>query len=287
MGWWIFVSTVHSWNTETASDEGFSFSAHFPFFSKLRTPGPFFFFSFLFFFLHLLIFIPSFSLYTIHLIPYSPATSLLRFSSMTHPCDCPAPSVNVSDSTDLPPPYSPTPQPHANVASSSLDRHQEGGPSMPTPYIYQPQNDIRFTMPQPFLTSPLQPPQQQQYIPPQAMYHPHSSTPLYHPNTAPGLQYGSIIKPAGFHTIHIPTQPLYQPAAVHNDDDDDEVCQRRFPFGALFFVFGWMMPPLWVIGACCCASSRHPSERFWAGLNLTMALLLLFSSLFYSSLATL
>jgi hypothetical protein len=47
-----------------------------------------------------------------------------------------------------------------------------------------------------------------------------------------------------------------------------------------------MMPPLWVIGACCCASSRHPSERFWAGLNLTMALLLLFSSLFYSSLAT-
>ncbi|CAO3598382.1 unnamed protein product [Absidia cylindrospora] len=103
-------------------------------------------------------------------------------------------------------------------------------------------------------------PMPQPYIQEQAIHHPHSSTPFYHhPHQQGYQQYGTINHnhnnphlpppPAGFHTIHLPTQN--QPDFFHHHhhphhrpSEDDLSTGRCFPIGALVFIFGWMCPPL-------------------------------------------
>ncbi|CAO3595178.1 unnamed protein product [Absidia cylindrospora] len=93
--------------------------------------------------------------------------------------------------------------------------------------------------------------------------------------------------PTGFHCIYIPGhQPSPSPQHYRFAPPIDSV-RQSFPVGALVFIFGWAFPPLWILGACCCAASRNPYEAWWARLNLTMALLLLVSSIIYSMLAIL
>ncbi|KAI8979577.1 hypothetical protein BDF20DRAFT_819905 [Mycotypha africana] len=60
---------------------------------------------------------------------------------------------------------------------------------------------------------------------------------------------------------------------------------RRFPLAALLFLFGWFCPPLWIIGACCCAGSNNSYEAFWGKVNFTMAMILIISSIVYSAFA--
>ncbi|KAI7903609.1 uncharacterized protein BX663DRAFT_507077 [Cokeromyces recurvatus] len=57
---------------------------------------------------------------------------------------------------------------------------------------------------------------------------------------------------------------------------------RRFPLAAIFFLFGWFCPPLWFIGACCCAGSGNEYESFWGKVNFIMAMTLIISSVIYS-----
>ncbi|KAI8375191.1 hypothetical protein BD560DRAFT_392988 [Blakeslea trispora] len=57
---------------------------------------------------------------------------------------------------------------------------------------------------------------------------------------------------------------------------------RKFPLAAIFFLFGWFCPPLWVIGACCCAGSRNPYESFWGKANFMMAMVMILTSVIYS-----
>ncbi|KAI7877235.1 hypothetical protein K492DRAFT_197833 [Lichtheimia hyalospora FSU 10163] len=59
--------------------------------------------------------------------------------------------------------------------------------------------------------------------------------------------------------------------------------ERQFPVAALFFIFGWLCPPLWIVGACCCMGSQHRYESFWGNACLVMALIASLTSIIYSS----
>ncbi|KAI7878847.1 hypothetical protein K492DRAFT_170561 [Lichtheimia hyalospora FSU 10163] len=61
--------------------------------------------------------------------------------------------------------------------------------------------------------------------------------------------------------------------------------ERRFPVAALFFLFGWICPPLWILGACCCSGSRNRYEAWWGKANFIMAVMFIISSLLYSMMA--
>ncbi|KAJ8661361.1 hypothetical protein O0I10_003113 [Lichtheimia ornata] len=61
--------------------------------------------------------------------------------------------------------------------------------------------------------------------------------------------------------------------------------ERRFPLAALFFLFGWICPPLWILGACCCSGSRNRYEAWWGKANFIMAVMFIISSLLYSMMA--
>ncbi|KAI8330881.1 hypothetical protein BC941DRAFT_439829 [Chlamydoabsidia padenii] len=171
---------------------------------------------------------------------------------------------------ESPPPYSPS-NPHQlppTAPTSPTSSHDEVipsfnpacQPSIPSLYPAIPQQpqpnhpQVSFPIPQPYS-------------------HPTHHSPLYQHQ---GSQYGTVPPPAGFHTIHIPPH--------HHHHIQPE---RRFPFGAILFVFGWFAPPLWILGACCCASSRNPYEAWWARVNLIMVILLVVSSIVYSMLAIL
>ncbi|CAM0136919.1 hypothetical protein VKS41_007511 [Umbelopsis sp. WA50703] len=54
---------------------------------------------------------------------------------------------------------------------------------------------------------------------------------------------------------------------------------RGFPSAAIIFLLGWGFPPLWLIGACCCMSSRNPFNVWWARASLIMFLLTMTSAL--------
>ncbi|KAI8097154.1 uncharacterized protein BX664DRAFT_325670 [Halteromyces radiatus] len=177
-----------------------------------------------------------------------------------------------SNNSDLPPPYTVTDHSrnshtsYNDVPSYNPSCVSDAQPSAPSLYPSIPQQlppvdqRVSFPTPQPYIHHP----------PPPGLYHPHSTTPLQPPYVS---HYGSVrhSQPGGFHTIYIQQQ---QP-----------IVHRRFPIGAIIFILGWFCPPFWVLGACCCASSSNPYEAWWARLNLTMALLLLFSSILYSMLA--
>ncbi|ORZ22167.1 hypothetical protein BCR42DRAFT_405628 [Absidia repens] len=236
-------------------------------------------------------------------------------------------STNPDTNSELPPPYSQTPQqPQHSIPSSSTNSQQDNlpndnpaytidaQPSAPLLYPEIPQqlspgHNIAFPVPQPY-NNPSQKKQQLQ-IP---NYNANVSTPLYfhahqqqHSNGQHGILYGSTHHqhhhhhqhhsahgppsspppPPRFHPIYIPGhQPAPPPQHYRFAPPTDSV-RRSFPVGALIFIIGWAFPPLWILGACCCAASRNPYEAWWARLNLTMALLLLVSSIIYSMLAIL
>ncbi|KAL0073614.1 hypothetical protein F4703DRAFT_1896461 [Phycomyces blakesleeanus] len=58
--------------------------------------------------------------------------------------------------------------------------------------------------------------------------------------------------------------------------------ERQFPLAAMMFLFGWVLPPIWILGACCCVGSRNSYEAWWGKANLVMVVLLLFSTITYS-----
>ncbi|OBZ87272.1 hypothetical protein A0J61_04675 [Choanephora cucurbitarum] len=123
------------------------------------------------------------------------------------------------------------------------------------------------------------PPFNPNYQPP---FHPSSSQPLYPqipsapqlvtPNTQ--VRYQTIEMPSA-EPVQISTQRRHQLIAEH----------RKFPLAAIFFLFGWFCPPLWVIGACCCAGSRNPYESFWGKANFFMAMVMIITSVIYSMIA--
>ncbi|KAF7725534.1 hypothetical protein EC973_009564 [Apophysomyces ossiformis] len=86
-----------------------------------------------------------------------------------------------------------------------------------------------------------------------------------------------------YQTVLIPDNTYYrirqQPLILRDFDD------RRFPMAALFFLFGWLCPLLWVMGACCCAGSRNRYEAWWGKVNFFMAVVLILSSIVYSMVA--
>ncbi|RCI04452.1 hypothetical protein CU098_012277 [Rhizopus stolonifer] len=90
-----------------------------------------------------------------------------------------------------------------------------------------------------------------------------------------------------------PTQPVYHhPPPRHNQPRYQAVQiplpvqtrqnRRQFPLAAIFFLFGWFCPPLWILGACCCAGSRNDYEAWWGKVNFVMSVLLIVSSIFFS-----
>ncbi|KAI7870212.1 hypothetical protein BDF14DRAFT_1775839 [Spinellus fusiger] len=50
----------------------------------------------------------------------------------------------------------------------------------------------------------------------------------------------------------------------------------------MLFLFGWIFPLLWIIGACCCMYSRNPYEAWWGKVNLIMTVLLFTTSIGYT-----
>ncbi|KAI8879100.1 hypothetical protein K501DRAFT_336302 [Backusella circina FSU 941] len=100
--------------------------------------------------------------------------------------------------------------------------------------------------------------------------------PLYHPiqmpmpQAPPPRQY----QPTSYHTMPIPVA-----YTTHIQDRQ----RRGFPLAALFFLFGFFCPPLWVVGACCCASSRNEYESWWGKVNFVMAMGLIISSIIFSA----
>ncbi|CAO3633939.1 unnamed protein product [Mucor fragilis] len=86
---------------------------------------------------------------------------------------------------------------------------------------------------------------------------------------------------ARYQTIELPypsTTPNVTPRMIRRQIEE----RRKFPLAAIFFLFGWFCPPLWVIGACCCAGSRNQYESFWGKVNFIMAMAMIVSSIIYS-----
>ncbi|KAG2180388.1 hypothetical protein INT44_003390 [Umbelopsis vinacea] len=54
------------------------------------------------------------------------------------------------------------------------------------------------------------------------------------------------------------------------DDRADYYRYQGFPSAALIFLLGWLCPPLWLLGACCCINSRNPFNVWWARACLVM-----------------
>ncbi|KAI7855542.1 hypothetical protein BDC45DRAFT_505314 [Circinella umbellata] len=82
-------------------------------------------------------------------------------------------------------------------------------------------------------------------------------------------------------------QPQYRAIIIEQSDATPIVlsseAERHFPVAALFFIFGWMCPFLWFVGACCCASSWHRYEAWWGQANMWMAIVFTMASLIYTT----
>ncbi|ORE05967.1 hypothetical protein BCV72DRAFT_131796 [Rhizopus microsporus var. microsporus] len=81
---------------------------------------------------------------------------------------------------------------------------------------------------------------------------------------------------------HVRYQTIEIPMPVQTQRRRMLMERRQFPIAAVFFLFGWFCPPLWILGACCCAGSRNEYEAWWGKVNFVMAVALLVSSIFYS-----
>ncbi|KAI8062762.1 uncharacterized protein B0P05DRAFT_477061 [Gilbertella persicaria] len=98
------------------------------------------------------------------------------------------------------------------------------------------------------------------------------SMPMPQPMPVPQVRY---------QTIDIP----YSESTVSVRHQRQLAERRKFPLAAIFFLFGWFCPPLWVIGACCCAASRNEYESFWGKVNFIMVMAMIASSIIYSMIA--
>ncbi|KAI9495526.1 hypothetical protein BDB00DRAFT_236869 [Zychaea mexicana] len=109
-------------------------------------------------------------------------------------------------------------------------------------------------------------------------------------NSTPPLPQQATIR-YQYHSINVPPhrQPpqhpqYYQGGSVIRRRIPDP-SERGFPIAALFFLFGWFCPPLWVLGACCCSGSRNRYEAWWGKANFIMAVMFIISSIVYSMIA--
>lgn len=122
------------------------------------------------------------------------------------------------------------------------------------------------------------------------------SSPPFNPNYLPQSSHPS--PPSSSQRIYpqVPVQPSSQPVypqqvryqtielpmPVQATQRRRMMERRQFPIAAIFFLFGWFCPPLWILGACCCAGSRNEYEAWWGKVNFVMAVVLIVSSIFYS-----
>ncbi|KAI9007457.1 hypothetical protein CLU79DRAFT_778421 [Phycomyces nitens] len=96
----------------------------------------------------------------------------------------------------------------------------------------------------------------------------------YYPSpTNPYLSPQGTHQPRGYQAIIIERRP--SPIRIYETE-------RQFPLAAMMFLFGWVLPPLWILGACCCVGSRNPYEAWWGKANFIMVVLLLCSTITYS-----
>ncbi|KAI9305382.1 hypothetical protein BJ944DRAFT_265299 [Cunninghamella echinulata] len=229
--------------------------------------------------------------------PYSPVVSSSSVQESNTPYN---PSCSTGDVAQPQPtapslyPDIPPPQPHtspynyqrlpspANINNESSTNISPIMP-MPTPQPHIQNNHTRYhynnnNNP---LVSPHIPPSSSSPIQGPGFYQPNQGS--YQSIIIPPRQNQNQQQPYHFSPFHHHHHHHHQQSTGYYYEVNEN--QRRFPFGALLFVFGWFCPPLWILGACCCSSSRNPYEAWWARLNLIMALLLLFSSVLYSMLA--
>ncbi|KAG2195009.1 hypothetical protein INT47_005609 [Mucor saturninus] len=172
---------------------------------------------------------------------------------------------NASDADDVPPPaYQEVATPPFNPNFVS---HAHSPPHTPElHYQHHPPEGSQTLYPQIPTSTPVFPQPHHYTSPPQQPIAPH----MYSPSPQP-----QRYQPR-YQTIDIPYTANVNTRRTHD---------RKFPLAAIFFLFGWFCPPLWVIGACCCAGSRNPYEAFWGKANFIMAMALIVSSIVYSAFA--
>ncbi|KAI8976769.1 hypothetical protein BDB01DRAFT_802494 [Pilobolus umbonatus] len=206
--------------------------------------------------------------------------------------------VNVPDVDEAPPAYQETPPVNPNYASSSSSAPSAPYPppikSCPTtPSLYPQFPQQQFPQQQyPQQQFPPQHPQQQF---PQQQHHLPFPQPFSTPFSQQQLQYPTPYqynqRPSYYtHANSYPSTPSPNPHTYRPRPYYDTVNlpprvtrqNRRFPIGALFFLFGCLFPPLWIIGACCCASSRNEYEAWWGKVNFIFAMVLIMSSILWS-----
>ncbi|KAI8364640.1 uncharacterized protein BYT42DRAFT_589912 [Radiomyces spectabilis] len=176
---------------------------------------------------------------------------------------------------------------------------------------YNPNFVSSSSYPQNTPSHPPSSPQQQYLPPPSAPLSPHAqpllypeipqspspqpfqpqpyNTPSHQYQSSPNVRYSSVppqpYPPQNYQTIPMPSTPYgrheARPLLVRRPSENE----RRFPLAALFFLFGWFLPILWIFGACCCAGSRNRYEAWWGKLNFIMVMMLIVSTIVYSMIA--
>ncbi|KAL1926867.1 hypothetical protein VTP01DRAFT_5197 [Rhizomucor pusillus] len=194
---------------------------------------------------------------------------------------------NPSDHDDAPPSYEQSTNTAYNPAfvppqdSSSPHLQQSYTPPLSPPHTAD------TSQPSPFLaasapslpqlqdsSSSEQQQQQQQRLYPSVQQHP-SQPDNYNSQY---YYYQSINIPSPRPAVYSQQPLIYRRSHRYTTD-------RSFPIAALFFLFGWFCPPLWVLGACCCSGSRNPYESWWGKVNFIMAVMFILSSIIYSMIA--
>ncbi|KAI9495047.1 hypothetical protein BDB00DRAFT_815627 [Zychaea mexicana] len=82
-------------------------------------------------------------------------------------------------------------------------------------------------------------------------------------------------------------QPQYRAIVIEQRETPvvipNRETQRQFPVAALFFIFGFLCPFFWIVGACCCAGSWQPYEAWWGNANMLMSIVFIMASLIYTA----
>ncbi|KAI8879512.1 hypothetical protein K501DRAFT_325461 [Backusella circina FSU 941] len=134
-----------------------------------------------------------------------------------------------------------------------------------------------------------QPPSYQEAVPPFNPQYEQPSAPSLYPQQPSPMQMPTPVISTqaqysaqgggGYQTIQMPATPLRVRRRMQLEE------RRKFPLGALFFLFGFFCPPLWIVGACCCSSSRNEYEAWWAKVNFVMSMILIIASVICSAIA--
>ena len=91
--------------------------------------------------------------------------------------------------------------------------------------------------------------------------------------------------PSGTQRPQPPPQPQYRAILIERTPAVvvPPPSERQFPIAALFFIFGFICPFFWIVGACCCAGSWQPYEAWWGNANLFMTVVFIMASLIYTT----